>query len=38
MTSYEKFINPRYVKMFNHFLNTVVAKKFERKYHQEVTL
>jgi hypothetical protein len=38
MTPYEKFINPRYVKMFNHFLNTVVAKKFERKYHQEVTL
>jgi len=38
MEPYKKFINTRYVKMFNHFLKTVVEKKFERKYHQEIKL
>jgi len=38
MEPYKKFINPKYVKLFNHFLNTVVAKKFEHKYHQDIKL
>lgn len=38
MEPYKKFINPKYVKLFNHFLKTVVAKKFERKYHQDIKL
>lgn len=38
MKPYEKFVNPKYVKLFNHFLKTVVAKKFERKYHQDIKL
>ena len=27
-----------YVKMFNRFLKTVVEKRFERKYHQDIKL
>jgi hypothetical protein len=38
MTPYERFIDRRYVKMFNHFLNVVVEKKFENKYHQDIKL
>jgi len=38
MSIYRRFINPRYVKMINHFLQSVVEKKFERKYHQEIKL
>lgn len=38
MSIYRRFINPRYVKMFNHFLQNVVEKKFEHKYHQEIKL
>jgi hypothetical protein len=38
MEPYKRFINPRYVKLFNHFLKTVVEKQFERKYHQDIKL
>ena len=38
MTPYERFINRRYVKMFNHFLKEVVEKNFENKYHQDIKL
>jgi hypothetical protein len=38
MEPYKKFINPKYVKLFNHFLKIVVEKKFERKYHQDIKL
>jgi hypothetical protein len=38
MTPYERFINRRYVKMFNHFLNVVVENEFENKYHQDIKL
>jgi hypothetical protein len=38
MKPYERFINRRYVKIFNHFLKEVVEKKFENKYHQDIKL
>lgn len=38
MKPYQKFVNSKYVKLFNHFLKTVVAKKFEHKYHQDIKL
>jgi hypothetical protein len=38
MKPYERFINRRYVKMFNHFLKEVVKNEFENKYHQDIKL
>ena len=38
MEPYKKFIRASYVKMFNRFLKTVVEKRFERKYHQDIKL
>jgi hypothetical protein len=38
MKPYERFINRRYVKMFNHFLKEVVENEFENKYHQDIKL
>jgi hypothetical protein len=38
MTLYERFINRRYIKMFNHFLKEVVEHEFENKYHQDIKL
>ena len=38
MEPYKRFINSRYVKMFNYFLQNVVEKKYEREYHQEIKL
>lgn len=36
MTPYEKFINKRYIKKFNHFLTSVVEPKFKKKYHTDI--
>jgi hypothetical protein len=38
MTPYKRFANPKYVKVFNYFLKTIVEKQFERKYHQDIKL
>jgi len=36
MTPYEKFINKKYIKKFNHFLTSVVEPKFKKKYHKDI--
>ena len=38
MKLYEKFINPRYVKTFNHFLQKVCEPKIKQKYNRDVKL
>jgi len=38
MGPYERFINPRYVKIFNHFLKEVCEAAIENKYHTKVKL
>ena len=38
MTPYKRFINPRYVKMFNHFLKEVCEPAIENKYRTKVKL
>jgi len=38
MGPYKRFINPRYVKMFNHFLKNVCEPKIFKKYNREVKL